>query len=182
MMAAFIIMIGFWDTGFGQASSSEGGLIERLTADIKPGNLIFIENFRLALKTAAAYKVTDAIHAGVHAKIDYKYLSKNKVNAFDLGFGPFARCKVAGGFFIQAEYAWHSFDNKYLPVSEKLRFDPEKYTGDRISARGALLGFGYSSGYGPWAFGSDIMFHTSSTIQDITLDVLEWYVGVSYNF
>ena len=147
-------------------------LQDRLTGDIKLGNLGFFQDLHLSGKGNVGYKVADYFSAGLGCKVFYSqiFIAAAPDQMYtDLGGFVYARGKIFENFFLQAEYNYTSFDylNGALP-GEALTYPS--------------VGGGYASGVSNWRFGVEINLLLNERARDYQGSVLEYWVGAFYNF
>lgn len=146
-------------------------LEDRLTGDIKLGNLGFFQNLYLSGKANVGYKLADYFSAGLGCKVFYSQIfipSAPDRRFTDLGGFIYARGKIFENFFLQAEYNYTSFDTTPALPGEALTYPS--------------VGGGYAAGSSNWRFGAEINLLLNERARDYQGSVLEYWVGAFYNF
>jgi len=148
------------------------GLKDRLYYEIPIGNLNLNGGFSISGKPSVGYKATERLSAGVGVRTFYYFI--NNPAGFDdqsfLFYGPavFGRVKVTQDIYIQAEYDYNSYQFSQ--------------NADRRWIGTPLLGLGYSSGYGPWKYGLQLLFIMNDEIRNIEGSVVDYWININYNF
>jgi hypothetical protein len=145
---------------------------DRISGDIKLGNLGFFQNLYLSGKANAGYKFADYFTAGLGFKVFYTqiFIPAGPDNIYtDLGGFLYARGKIFNNFYLQAEYHLTSFD-----------YVSSLFPGELIDYPSA--GAGYASGSGNWRFGAEVNFNFNELARDYQGSVVEYWVGAYYNF
>jgi hypothetical protein len=144
---------------------------DRLTYDIRFGNIGIQNGFNLALKPGIGYKFGKVISAGVGAKLFYQFVNVFGADDYSLldfgGFG-YARGKIGESFYLQAEYSYTQFDYSL-------------FNGVDYNVAYPLFGGGYLSGGEHWKYGLEIMFPLNSQARDLGTP-LEYWISVAYKF
>lgn len=162
--------------------------MEKMSYDVRIGNVsLFGPLTRVALKSAASYRINNFLSAGLAAKYEYNFYNNNQSQNPALldyswshfGVGPFVRAKIFQTFYLQAEYDYHNL------ATENSVFDE----GDRArnQAWSPMIGGGYLSGFGDWVFGIEVLFVGNNEVRDnsiggITGNVIEYWIAATYNF
>lgn len=146
-------------------------LKDRLYYEIPLGNINFNSGFSISLKPSVGFKATERLSAGLGMRTFYYFINNR---GFDdesyLFYGPalFGRFKVTQDIYIQAEYDYNSY-----------QFNNNA---DRRWIGTPLVGLGYSSGYGPWKYGLQLLFILDNEIRDIENSVVDYWININYNF
>jgi len=148
------------------------GLKDRLYYEIPIGNLNFNGGFSISGKPSVGYKLTESLSGGLGLRTFY-YFINNPPGAEDeslLFYGPavFGRFKVTQDIYIQAEYDYNSY-----------QFNSNA---DRLWVGTPLVGLGYSSGYGPWKYGLQLLFILDSEARDFERSTVDYWINFNYNF
>ncbi len=155
-------------------------IVDNITGDILMGNIGFFNGLFLSTKANVGYKLIDRVAVGGGIKIFYNEVQiSGRPNPKVFDYSPFlySRIKVAGGFFIQGEYAFNSY-GKDADRIFNLNRDPVL----RTQVNSPLAGVGYLSGYGQWTFGLQVLYIFDEVARDIQGSIVEYWVGASYNF
>lgn len=148
------------------------GIKDRLYYEIPIGNLNFNGGFSISGKPSVGYKFTERLSTGLGLRTFY-FLVNNPPGFDDQSFlfyGPavFGRFKITQDIYIQAEYDYNSY-----------QFNSNA---DRRWVGTPLFGVGYSSGYGPWKYGLQLLFIVDDEIRDLENSVVDYWINFSYNF
>jgi hypothetical protein len=145
-------------------------LMEKINPELKLGNLIFSNGFNASLKANVGYKLSQRFTVGLGGRLFYEQYPRigPDVTFTDYGGFLFGRGKITEEIYVQAEYA-----------STKYR---DRSTSGTINQTYPLFGLGYSSGYGKWKYGVELLYIANQKAQDLQYNVVEYWFGVSYNF
>jgi len=147
------------------------GLADRLYYEIPLGNIGFSNGFNISLKPSVGYKFTERLSAGLGIRTFYQFV--NRPAGFDdesfLFYGPavFGRFKITEEIYIQGEYDYNSYASSNV---------------DRFWQGSPLVGLGYTSGYGPWKFGIQVLFITDDDVRNIEGNTIDYWFTFSHNF
>ncbi len=150
-------------------------LKKHLNPELYIGNLGFFNGLYISSKANVGYKFNDRFSAGLGAKIFYNQIAVqgDDPSLFDKGGFIFARGKITDNIFAQVEYNSTNFADRTVEFNSPLIGGTFNYP---------TFGLGYSSGQGPWTYNATLFYVSSSDVQDYTSNILEYWVGVSYNF
>jgi len=145
---------------------------DRMAYDILIGNIGLGQGFSLSGKVGAGYKVIERITGGLGAKFYYFYQNlngPNNISTFSYGLFPYARFKITEQIYFKGEYVYYTIDGG---------------NGDNAKPFVPFLGGGYSSGFGPWKFGIELMLIVKDRDRDRYFqgDLFEYTIGATYNF
>lgn len=155
-------------------------MADKITGDIMLGNIGFFNGLFLSSKLTAGYKLGNRVVVGGGFKLfynEYQLAGFSNPKIFDYGGLLYSRIKVYGGFYVQGEYAFMTYDK--VP---QFVFDPTRDPILKTNANSPLLGVGYLSGYDKWAFGAQILYIFDETSRDIQNSIVEYWFGATYNF
>lgn len=148
------------------------GIKDRLYYEIPIGNLNFNGGFSISGKPSVGFKFTERASAGLGVRTFYYFVNRPQgvEDESYLFYGPavFGRFKVTQDIYIQAEYDYNSY-----------QFSPNA---DRRWIGTPLLGVGYSSGYGPWKYGLQLLFMLDDEVRNVENSVVDYWINFSYNF
>lgn len=152
-------------------------LMEKINPEIRFGNLGFFNGLAISSKLNAGFKPHKRFSLGGGGKLFYDQISiiGPDPSVTDLGVFLYGRGKITENIYFQAEYAFMKYGAD--PDGFRIRnlFEP-------VKLNFPLVGLGYSSGFGKWRFGIELMYITNQTAQDIQGSVVEYWFGASYNF
>ena len=154
------------------ADTERIGIKDRLAYDILLGNISLGSGFQLSGKVAAGYKPIERITAGGGLKFFYAFQNlqgPNNFSSFSYGIYPYARFKITESIYVKGEYAYFVIDGG---------------NGDNITPWIPFLGGGYTSGFGPWKFGLELLLIVKDSDRDNFFrgDLFEYTFGATYNF
>lgn len=147
-------------------------LRDRMSYDILMGNIGLGSGFSLSGKVGAGYKLIERLTTGGGVKFYYFY--QNGINApntssFSYGVYPYARFKISEQIYLKGEYVYYNIDGG---------------NGDNAKPFIPFLGGGYTSGFGPWKFGIELLLIVKDSDRDNYFrgDLFEYTIGATYNF
>lgn len=151
---------------------------EKIVWEIGLGNVGFFgggtsNQFNLAVKPSVGYKLFDILTTGVFVKLDYLFV--NRINEdyslFDYGIGGYTRIKVIEPIYLKAEYGFQSyaFERGAPGLIRSNFFVP-------------LVGGGYTSGFGKWKYGFEVLFNLNNEARDYSSAAVEYWIKFDYNF
>ncbi|MFZ1703854.1 MAG: hypothetical protein WAT79_05880 [Saprospiraceae bacterium] len=152
--------------------SKQNDILDKLTFDIKLGNVGFFRNLYLSTKLNAGYKVNDWFSTGLGTKLFYTqiFITGAPDDTYvDWGGFVYARAKVFKNFFGQVEYNYTSY-----------AFVNSFYSGANIHY--PTVGGGYMSGSDKWSFGIELNLVLNELARDYQGSVLEYWFGAVYHF
>jgi hypothetical protein len=139
--------------------------LEKLSGDIRIGNIGINQGFSLSVKPGVGYNFSKLLTAGIGSKVfvDYSNFRGQEVTYVDYGGFAFARLKIQS-FYIQGEYAITKYEYPNLTINYP------------------LAGVGYLSGYGSkWRYGAELMIPLSADARKYGVP-LEYWLNFAYNF
>jgi hypothetical protein len=147
---------------------------KKLNPELHIGNLGFFNGFIFSMKTNVGYKFTDRLSAGIGGKINYWQLRQSgpDFKIFDYGGLGYGRFRITDAIAIQAEYNLTRFSDNY-------QFTNAGPPGGTVAY--PAFGLAYYSGYGDLRYGASLLYLANSEAQDY-INVVEYWVGLSYNF
>ncbi len=140
-------------------------LIEKLSADIRIGNIGINQGFSLSIKPGVGYNLNKYLAGGLGSRVfvDYTNFSGQENTYIDYGGFAFARFKIQG-FYLQGEYA------------------VTKYEYGNLTLNYPLVGAGYLSGNGSkWKYGIELMLPLNADARYYGPS-LEYWLNFAYNF
>jgi len=162
------------------ADTEKISINDRLFYEIPIGNIGFNGGFSISLKPTVGYKFSERFGVGVGLRSFYYFLNNPNINGEDASlflFGPstFARFKVTQDIYLQAGYDYNSY--KYDEVRQQASL-----TADRTWFGSPMIGAGYSSGYGPWKYGLQLLFMVDDDVRNRENSAVDYWINFSYNF
>ncbi len=152
---------------------------DNLIYEIKFGNILLGNVTSISFKPAVSYKITEHISGGLAAKYQFFFVNnpsplEDKFYS-DYGLGIFARGRIFESIHLQLEYDlnWYYNIDNTQPLEDIVFYE---------FFPGVLAGAGYSSGFGDWAYGLDVLFMATNSLRDRTGFPFEIYGGFTYNF
>lgn len=147
-------------------------LKDRMAYDIFIGNIGLGQGFSLSGKVGAGYKLVERFTGGVGGKFYYFYQNlngPNNLSSFSYGLFPYARFKISEQIYLKGEYVYFNIDGG---------------NGDNATPFVPFIGGGYSSGFGPWKFGIELLLIVKDSDRDAYFngDLFEYTIGATYNF
>ena len=145
---------------------------DRLAYNIHIGDIGFGNGFQFSAKADVGYKLSERFTVGLGGKTFYFF--QNVPNAPDNSLFTYAgyiypRFKITESFYVKGEYNLYSID-----------FGPNA---DRINEAIPMIGGGYTSGFGPWKFGIELLFLPVPEDRDALYNnVFEYTFSFMYNF
>ncbi|MDA8692632.1 hypothetical protein N9L92_01125 [Saprospiraceae bacterium] len=148
------------------------GIKDRLAYDLFLGNVGLGQGFQLSGKVGAGYKPIERITAGLGAKFFYSFINlpgPDNFSSFSYGAYPYARFKITESIYIKGEYTYFNIDGG---------------NGDNATPWIPFIGGGYTSGFGPWKFGLELLLIVNDLDRDTYFggDLFEYTFGATYNF
>lgn len=140
-------------------------LLEKLSADIRIGNISISQGFQFSLKPSIGYNVNKYLAGGLGSRLflDYYNFGGFEDTYIDYGGFAFARFKIHG-FYIQGEYARTKFEAANATINYP------------------LAGLGYVSGNGSkWKYGVELMLPLSKDARTYGRS-LEYWINFTYNY
>ncbi|MBK8669755.1 MAG: hypothetical protein IPN89_09940 [Saprospiraceae bacterium] len=152
-------------------------LMEKINPEIRFGNLGFFNGLTISTKANVGYKLSERFTAGAGLKLFYNQFSVQgpDPSIFDLGGFLYARGKITNQIYLQAEYAFMGYAKDPDPYQIR-------YITQDTKVNYPLIGLGYTSGFGKWKFGIELLYIANQQAQDIQSSVVEYWFGASYNF
>ena len=141
-------------------------LVEKINPEIRFGNLGFFGGLSVSSKINVGYKLHKRFSLGGGGKFFYNQSNVNGPSLFDLGGFLYGRAKIIDELYFQTEYAFMKYDSD--PTAIKINYP--------------LVGLGYSSGFGKWRFGVELMYIANENARSFQNSVVEYWFGASYNF
>lgn len=151
---------------------------EKIVWEIGLGNIGFFGGgtsnlFNLAVKPSVGYKLFESLTTGVFLKSDYLFLNTNNedYSLFDYGIGGYTRIKVLEPIYLKAEYGLQSYayNRNTTAIVRRNFFVP-------------LVGGGYTSGFGKWKYGFEVLFNLNNEARDYSSAAVEYWMKFDYNF
>lgn len=155
-------------------------LADKITGDFMLGNVGFFNGLFLSSKLTAGYTVFPRVALGGGFKLFYNEFqvpAQANPRFFDYGTLLYGRAHVYGGFYIQGEYSFMTYDNVPPQI-----FDPTRDPVLRTQVNSPALGVGYLSGMDKWTFGAQILYLFNEMSRDIQGSIVEYWFGATYNF
>jgi hypothetical protein len=152
-------------------------LMDKINPEIRFGNLGFFNGLAISTKLNAGFKPHKRFSFGAGGKLYYDQISVigPDPSVTDLGGFLYGRGKITEEIYFQAEYSFMKYGAD--PPGFRIR-----NLNEPIKLNFPLVGLGYSSGFGKWRFGIELLYITNQTAQDIQGSVVEYWFGASYNF
>lgn len=157
-----------------ESQQEQKTLKERLTYEIGIGNTsLFNGRLNLGIRPTIAYKATDWLYTGIGGKYIFQFF--NIINGPDItshngSIFPYVQIKVTESIYLKGLYEYGSY--------EFLTSNFNKATFTDLSP---FFGGGYTSGYGDWKWGFEILFVGNGNLRD-RYELLEYWIVVSKNF
>jgi hypothetical protein len=140
-------------------------LLQKLSADIRVGNISISQGFQFSIKPSIGYNVNKYLAGGLGSRLylDYFNFGGQEATYVDYGGFAFARLKIQG-FYLQGEYARTKFEF------------------DNVTINYPLAGLGYVSGNGnKWKYGVELMLPLSKDARTYGRS-LEYWINFTYNY
>lgn len=153
---------------------------ERLTYEIGVGNISFFgggssNQFNIAFKPSVGYKIFDRLAAGVYLKGDYLFVNTNNedFSLFDYGAGIYSRFRIIEALYLKGEFGYQSY--AYERVAANIIIIQKSFLVP-------MIGAGYSSGFGKWKYGFEVLFNLNNDARDYSSKLIEYWLKFDYNF